>query len=1073
MATTEHLKVKPDYYSSSQECDKGMREKIQSNPRYRGFNQARFHAGDTEQFETYRSPTNGQVCIPDIDLSQNTFDSIDFSSRVDWDKYRNLTTQSVTHTFEYMFHKFKKGTFVKIQNNRLLVYLPFSKANFVNEWGDRMKPPPPYKEPSEFFAQIAKMERRNFNRDRVNRFPNTWWGNNCIIRYEYPPSEHDSGVGALANMLEELCQSRKLPDLEFFLNKRDFPLLRKDSTEPYDHLYDGHIPLISHEYSNYSPILSMTTTDEFADVPIPTWEDWARVSPGKFFPKSCRDYEVNFSIPWKKKKPMAVFRGSSTGCGVTINTNMRLKVAYLSMTMSELLDAGITDWNLRPRKLKGSPYLSTIDIQKLPFGLSAKMSPEEQAQYKYIVNIDGHSSAYRLSLELGMGSVILLVASKYRLWFRDLLVPYVHYVPVKGDLSDLIEKIKWCRAHDAECETIAKNARQFYDTFLSKKSILDYLQKLLIRLKQENGVYLYNYLKVAEVQLAEEKTILSSLKVANPEKRTPNAIPPLPQDSYYRSFGLLKGVEWALRNVPQIVPRKTIAQTRSTKVDLFQFAGRDILAVKHTAKQTECLTHEEFVGLSSINGLLQFVPNFTYIFGCFDFDGKSRLISEYIPGETLESFLQGNAFTLSDYLWILIQICLTLQVAQNLVGFVHYDTYPWNVIIQKLDQAVTIDYVLDTDIVQIKTSVIPILIDYGKSHVIYQNKYYGVYRTNTIQDVLSILYTTIYQIAVKRNLSKGDQEALIRLGNFVTGGTYRSEPFTEFRELKAFLHTAHKYASMLADDKKELEEKRPLDLIDYILDNFDYQFPLKMVDGIEHSIMDRSNAKQVYEFIFSHTLSEQLNSYVTIFDTLKACSLPQPTNFFFSHYVSQNLVRNITSVYQEMINFVKLVKQPLDYYQGLYTDAINYLDSVYGRQYTLTPVNYQLDDYGTVLEYDQNTFQLPKPLMEVALQLSAEPVNLLPYQRMVMLTLYAKNRFSLSSEVREFYLENFQDLLSIPPLHMNNSVASQETFVSMATLLLEVDIEEIEKQLEIETGDCRDAQRILAVYKEVLDILGD
>jgi len=35
-------------------------------------------------------------------------------------------------------------------------------------------------------------------------------------------------------------------------------------------------------------------------------------------------------MDWSKKINKAVFRGSATGCGITVDTNMRLKSAYLS-----------------------------------------------------------------------------------------------------------------------------------------------------------------------------------------------------------------------------------------------------------------------------------------------------------------------------------------------------------------------------------------------------------------------------------------------------------------------------------------------------------------------------------------------------------------------------------------------------------------------------------------------------------------------------------------------------------------------------------------------------------------------
>ena len=111
------------------------------------------------------------------------------------------------------------------------------------------------------------------------------------------------------------------------------------------------------------------------------------------------------------------------------------------------------------------------------------LTPDKLVKFKYIIHICGHVSAYRLSFELSLGSVILLVDSEWRLWFQHLLIPYVHYVPVKSDLSDIYEQIKWCKDNDDKCSEIVNNARLFYETYLNKESILTYLQNLLFALK--------------------------------------------------------------------------------------------------------------------------------------------------------------------------------------------------------------------------------------------------------------------------------------------------------------------------------------------------------------------------------------------------------------------------------------------------------------------------------------------------------------------------------------------------------------------------------------------------------------
>ena len=139
--------------------------------------------------------------------------------------------------------------------------------------------------------------------------------------------------------------------------------------------------------------------------------DWARVQSlnNRWFPRNCRSYNEVFHIPWKEKKPTAVFRGASTGCGVTIETNPRLKIAYISATTKTkegefpLLDAGVTKWNTRPRKLGNSPYLQSIDVKSLGITLVSRLTLRDQSMYRYIVNVDGHVSAFRLSVELGNG----------------------------------------------------------------------------------------------------------------------------------------------------------------------------------------------------------------------------------------------------------------------------------------------------------------------------------------------------------------------------------------------------------------------------------------------------------------------------------------------------------------------------------------------------------------------------------------------------------------------------------------------------------------------------------------------
>jgi hypothetical protein len=191
--------------------------------------------------------------------------------------------------------------------------------------------------------------------------------------------------------------------------------------------------------------------------------------------------DPNLITAWDYKKyDVAVFRGGPTGCGYTDLTNMRIKLAQMK---SPLLDA----------KLSAKAGTETIDTKSIRFdpkyGLgmlntsirtsSNFLNMKEQSNYKYIIHIDGNVNAYRLLTTMTTGSLILRVTSQYTSWVDHLLQHKVHYIPVKADLSDLLDVVRWCRQNDDRCREIASNGMKFAQSILSKKYIQTYFQKVL------------------------------------------------------------------------------------------------------------------------------------------------------------------------------------------------------------------------------------------------------------------------------------------------------------------------------------------------------------------------------------------------------------------------------------------------------------------------------------------------------------------------------------------------------------------------------------------------------------------
>lgn len=768
-----------DYYLSKEACDKASREYKNSNPRYRQFCQKYFTAGDEEQFQSSRDWSNGAKKDEVKCQTEFKFDI--------WKGYASAEADSVTNTFFYLFYKFKKAIYVRIKDNKVVSFLPFSNAKFINEWSEKIQIHPKYKDVAEFLKHVNEMEGRPFSEHRVNKFTDEWYANNCLVRYEFPLSEGDTGTSHMKNMFEELCENRQVPDLEFFVNRRDFPLLKQDGTEPYEHMFDSETtPLVSHKYEKYAPIFSSVTKTNFADLPIPTIDDWARVKSyeGAFFIKTqSRQYKGDFSMPWEQRKPTAVFRGASTGCGTTIETNPRLKAAYISSLNERdcmgipYLDAGITDWNLRPRKVKGEKYLQTIEITNLPFTLVPKLSPEQQCNYRYIVHIEGHVSAFRLSLELSMGSTILLVQSDYELWFYKLLKPFEHFVPVKKDLSDLIDKIKWCRDNDAKCRQIADNAKMFFYKYLTKNGIFDYLQNLLCQTKKEVGNFLY----------PEEKFLHTIHK---------------------------QECDWVLQHCRFEHPlerKKFLKTTKNT--DIYDCDG---YILKYSKDKPVELLRDVFV---YFQGGLKDIPNFVTVHGI---DTDNGVVMTRVDGITLLDWLKKE-YNEEDFVSILLQLALALYSAQIKSGFVHNDLMPWNVIITRRKEHFQPVYSIYGKVYRLcRTRLFPVIIDYGKSHVVYNGRHHGFinpFKMESLRDTLMLLFSSISNLICLRKGEKSflhsrEEQFLLNLVNFFCPSKIIAQKFHSFTKMRHFIAT-HSSFSVLT--RLEFDEgKNNIDFLHYV-----------------------------------------------------------------------------------------------------------------------------------------------------------------------------------------------------------------------------------------------------------------
>lgn len=108
---------------------------------------------------------------------------------------------------------------------------------------------------------------------------------------------------------------------------------------------------------------------------------------------------------------------------------------------------------------------------------------KEMVEYKYILDMDGNACTWDATAwKLNSGSVIFKVESGWRQWFYDSFHPWIHYVPIADDFSDLQEKYHWCETHPEECERMVSNAKDLFQEVYRFSTVVEYSRNMLSRI---------------------------------------------------------------------------------------------------------------------------------------------------------------------------------------------------------------------------------------------------------------------------------------------------------------------------------------------------------------------------------------------------------------------------------------------------------------------------------------------------------------------------------------------------------------------------------------------------------------
>jgi hypothetical protein len=102
--------------------------------------------------------------------------------------------------------------------------------------------------------------------------------------------------------------------------------------------------------------------------------------------------------------------------------------------------------------------------------IKVSLDIKEQLKYMFIISVEGNDLATNLSWILLSNSVPVLPTCFVETWKCETkLIPYIHYIPLKNDFSDLDEQIEWGLKNIDKCEEIAYMSKMYILQFFDKK----------------------------------------------------------------------------------------------------------------------------------------------------------------------------------------------------------------------------------------------------------------------------------------------------------------------------------------------------------------------------------------------------------------------------------------------------------------------------------------------------------------------------------------------------------------------------------------------------------------------------
>ena len=249
--------------------------------------------------------------------------------------------------------------------------------------------------------------------------------------------------------------------------------IRKDTSGrirsllPFIELANEELVKIGHRQGAFNVQLSDEAPKEYCfrfDAP------WERDNGGPLIPdpyalesdgfKTVRCNLVPQLPTWQERLSIIIWRGATTGLPILTSSNFnqlqRYQICQAGKQMRWFMDAAITDVVQTKNSFEKKIIEAKLQEENL---LRKRLNPSYLALHKWLIDIDGNVNSWGLLWKLLSGCCVIKVSSSRKQWYHHKLIPGIHFIEVRADLSDLKAKANWCLHHPQECKKIAQHGQ--------------------------------------------------------------------------------------------------------------------------------------------------------------------------------------------------------------------------------------------------------------------------------------------------------------------------------------------------------------------------------------------------------------------------------------------------------------------------------------------------------------------------------------------------------------------------------------------------------------------------------------